>query len=146
MSTSTAAFVGPTRFGPVSGPPPLLTSFLDFERIFGGIDRLTSAAPVTNHVAHAVRAFFENGGSRLYVSRAFDAGEAPEGEDVDPWRHHAPAVTGSTAELTLRARYPGEAGNFQVVVSTLRVGPNIFVAERRDSVDSRRPRPGRSSW
>jgi phage tail sheath protein FI len=126
VSTSTAGFVGPTRFGPIDGPPPLLTSFLDFERIFGGIDQLDFGAPVVNHVAHAVRAFFENGGSRLYVSRAFDPGDPVPGQDA-AWRHHAlKAVGGSPADLTLRARYPGEAGNFQVLVD-IRVGPNIFL-------------------
>ena len=40
VSTSTTAFVGPTRFGPESGEPPLLTSFSEFERIYGGIDQL----------------------------------------------------------------------------------------------------------
>ena len=44
VSTSTTGFVGPARFGPVEGEPPLLTSFADFERIYGGLDRL-SASP-----------------------------------------------------------------------------------------------------
>ena len=35
VSTSTAAFIGPTRFGPTSGRPELLTSYLDFARIYG---------------------------------------------------------------------------------------------------------------
>ena len=32
VSTSTTGFVGPTRFGPITGEPELLTSFADFER------------------------------------------------------------------------------------------------------------------
>src|SRR4029078_5387550 len=40
VSTSVAGFIGPTRCGPVGDPPELLTSFSDFTRIYGGIDRL----------------------------------------------------------------------------------------------------------
>src|SRR6266508_207123 len=80
VSTSTTAFIGPARFGPLSGEPELLTSFNQFERIFGGLDQLAYAletdlqatpAAMTNYLAHAVRAFFANGGRRLYVARAF---------------------------------------------------------------------------
>ena len=44
VGTSTAAFVGPTRFGPIDGIPEMLTSFGDFERIYAGIDRLNGGA------------------------------------------------------------------------------------------------------
>lgn len=80
VSTSTAGFVGPARSGPTAGEPELLTSFNQFERIFGGLDQLTYAADddyasaqpaMHNYLAHAVRAFFDNGGRRLYVARAF---------------------------------------------------------------------------
>src|SRR4051812_14114056 len=40
VSTSTTGFVGPTRFGPLRGEPTLLTSFTEFERIYGGLDPL----------------------------------------------------------------------------------------------------------
>src|SRR5690242_10446901 len=82
VSTSTAGFVGPARFGPVSGDPELITSLADFERIYGGLDDL-SFGP--NYLAHAVRAFFEEGGRRLYVSRVFNFGE--NGYAVDPNTH-----------------------------------------------------------
>jgi phage tail sheath protein FI len=72
VSTSTAGFVGPTRFGPITGDPELLTSFTDFERIYGGLEDLVfNGKTQTNYLAHAVRAFFEEGGKRLYVSRVF---------------------------------------------------------------------------
>ena len=35
VGTSTAGFVGATRFGPTSGEPELLTNLSDFERIYG---------------------------------------------------------------------------------------------------------------
>ena len=39
VGTSTTAFAGPTRKGPVAGAdnlPEILTSYADFERIYGG--------------------------------------------------------------------------------------------------------------
>ena len=52
VGTSTTAFVGPTRPGPVDGTPELLTSVGDFERIYGGVDDIDGRR---NYVAHAVR-------------------------------------------------------------------------------------------
>ena len=81
VSTSTTGFVGPTRFGPIAGEPPLLTSFQDFERIYGGLDQLefTDADEERNHnyMAHAVRQFFTEGGKRLFVARVRENGGQP---------------------------------------------------------------------
>ena len=82
VSTSTTGFVGRTRRGPVFGitdtdTPELLTSFGDFERIYGGFDDIAGS---TNYLAHAVRAYFDNGGRRLFVSRVAelpDPGDEP---------------------------------------------------------------------
>lgn len=101
VSTSTAAFIGPTRFGPTEGEPELLTSFADFERIYGGLDKLdlvtgppqTSGSPprvtyptdtVDNYLAHGVRAFFEEGGRRCYVVRTYREAEAAAGGESPP--------------------------------------------------------------
>jgi len=67
VSTSTAGFVGPARFGPTSGEPRLLTNFADFQRIYGGLEDLefdNRDESRTNYLAYAVRAFFEEGGRR----------------------------------------------------------------------------------
>src|SRR5689334_7098791 len=79
VSTSTTGFVGPALFGPFNGVPELLTSLADFERIYGGLDQLQFSAESLsdNYLAHAVRAYFENGGKRLYVSRIYDAANTP---------------------------------------------------------------------
>ena len=72
VSTDRAAFVGPTRKGPVGKRPRLLTSLADFERTYGTCADLTFAVPAAlkvNHIAHAVRAYFDNGGTGLYVAR-----------------------------------------------------------------------------
>lgn len=68
VSTSVTAFVGPTLSGPTRSRPKLLTSFADFERIYGGTGNL-GFEPRLNHIAHGVRAFFAEGGTRLYVAR-----------------------------------------------------------------------------
>jgi len=112
VSTSTTAFIGRTRKGPVFAPgiaeetPELLTSFGDFERIYGGIDDLAGG---TNQLAHAVRAFFDNGGKRLFVSRVFQPRDATD----DGRAQSTDFVTGATAAGRARfvARFPGEAGN-----------------------------------
>ncbi|HUR53717.1 MAG TPA: hypothetical protein VMZ71_06280, partial [Gemmataceae bacterium] len=103
VGTSTTAFVGPTLKGPVGGTPELLTSFGDFERIYGGLDALSYG---TNYLAHAVRAFFNEGGSRLYVSRA----APPAGSGAVP----ASVTAGGTVRFV--ARTAGTAGNGRITL------------------------------
>src|SRR5262245_39185056 len=71
VSTSTAAFIGVAAKGPVPGTilptgrmaePLMVTSFTDYTRQFGGFLQ-------NSFLTYAVRAFFENGGRRLYVVR-----------------------------------------------------------------------------
>jgi phage tail sheath protein FI len=71
VATSTTAFVGPTHTGPAGGGLDLLTSVADFERHYGGGADMVYAdgTQTPNFVWHATRAFFENGGRRLYVAR-----------------------------------------------------------------------------
>jgi phage tail sheath protein FI len=122
VSTSTAGFVGPARFGPTVGEPELLTSFTDFERIYGGLDKLNfedDDGKTHNYLAHAVRAFFEEGGKRLYVSRICDSKTAEAS---------AFTITGDgtpAGEVEVMARYPGEAGNV-VVTFTFKLSQNIL--------------------
>jgi uncharacterized protein len=130
VGTTTAGFVGPTRFGPLSGEPPLLTSFADFERIYGGIDRLEYAEVMHNYVAHAVRAFFEEGGSKLHIARVYRAAAAGDGIAEATLQGDSPMLAG----LRLRARYPGLAGNFRVEM-TLRVSENIRDTDLIDPID-----------
>jgi hypothetical protein len=125
VGTSTAAFVGMTARGPVSvtpsdPTPPLLTSFSDFERYYGGTDDLTiNGVAVTNYLAHAARSFFNNGGGRLYVARLLGNG----------------AVAGTSGQLTAGgavsaakrvafigrqpggAKIPNTSANFNIVVT-----------------------------
>ena len=70
VSTSTAAFIGLTRRGPSAHDrvAKALHSFGEFEQTFGGLADLKTS-PKTNYVAHAAKAFFEEGGRKLFVAR-----------------------------------------------------------------------------
>ncbi|MEC5385334.1 phage tail sheath subtilisin-like domain-containing protein [Uliginosibacterium sp. H3] len=128
VGTSTTAFVGPTRRGPIGGTPELVTSLPDFERIYGSLENLdlsdvSDAALKLNFVAHAARAYFDNGGTRLYVIRASNGAanaagvvlegvvpEVPDGEDPLP----------AGPDTAIRARFPGAAYNGYVLVREAR--------------------------
>src|ERR1043165_5574369 len=72
VSTTTTGFIGPTRYGPVNLDPDIITSLGEFEATYGNGDRLDfGGAKMDNYVWHAARAFFTEGGKRLYVSRVF---------------------------------------------------------------------------
>jgi len=98
VSTSTTAFVGPTLFGPVGEIPELLTSFADFEKTYGGVDLIGGKV---NYVAHAAMAYFNEGGARLYVARAYP-------------------ITGSLAQPDPLATTP-VAGNPKMSVATVEI-------------------------
>jgi phage tail sheath protein FI len=72
VSTTTTAFIGPTRYGPVDLVPDVITSLVEFERIYGDRQQIVyDGSARHNFMWHAVRQFFENGGKRLYVARVF---------------------------------------------------------------------------
>ena len=65
VATSITAFVGKAVRGPVDRPVTI-TSFADFERIFGGLHRDMT-------LSYAVRDFFLNGGSQAVIVRLYKA-------------------------------------------------------------------------
>jgi phage tail sheath protein FI len=104
VGTSVAGVVGPTRSGPVGRPVPI-ASFDEFERVFGdGDDLAFPGGPEVNHTALAVRAFFDNGGRKIYVARVASgvarAAAASAGADLRIEARYAGAV-----RLALEARY-----------------------------------------
>ncbi|ARA94276.1 hypothetical protein AWN76_014680 [Rhodothermaceae bacterium RA] len=128
VSTSTAGFVGPTRYGPVEGEPELLTSFADFERLYGGLDELVfGGSRQTNFLAQGVRAFFEEGGKRCYVARVYapDADASPPGEGR-AWADNQGLASPPPILLTLTARFPGVMGNLRVTIRP-RLSPSVLV-------------------
>ncbi|HMG36483.1 MAG TPA: phage tail sheath subtilisin-like domain-containing protein [Blastocatellia bacterium] len=77
VGTSTVAFIGPARSGPIN-TPTFLTNFTQFAKAFGdplNPDDLNgpyiSTPPV--FVTHAVRGFFDNGGATMYFVRVATA-------------------------------------------------------------------------
>jgi phage tail sheath protein FI len=64
VGTSTAAFLGETQTGPST--PTLITSFAEYQRIFGGY------FGVDKYLPYAVEGFFGNGGKRCFVSSVND--------------------------------------------------------------------------
>src|SRR5690348_1931957 len=76
VSTTTTGFIGPARFGPINGASDVITSLGEFERVYGdrqqlSFDPLNAGSSIDNYLWHGVRAFFEEGGKRLYVVRVF---------------------------------------------------------------------------
>ena len=123
VSTSTAGFVGPARFGPTQGEPELLTSFADFQRIHGGLDQLSfGGTPQPNFLAHAARAFFEEGGKRLYVARINAPGEARSSATNED------AGSPPPTPITLNARFAGQAGDLRIIFTPL-LSDNLLVAD-----------------
>ena len=123
VGTTTTAFVGPTRRGPIittefdeAGNPPaapeLLTSYADFERMYGGVEDLQFGnADTANYLAHSVVQFFNEGGSRLYVARVANA--------------PTPATTtnlggaGAANSVSIRSRFAGSGANGRVTISEI---------------------------
>ncbi len=119
VGTSTTGFVGITRNGPTDGPPRLVTSFGEFERLYGGIADLSigglAGAPATNYLALAVRGYFNEGGRRLYIARAFLAA----GGDGRAQAALVGADTTDARHLILRSRFPGSGANGTVSLSEI---------------------------
>ena len=136
VGTSTTAFIGPTRKGPVAStrrtadgtppaPPELLTSFGDFVRTYGGLgDLRLGGSGATNYLGHAVLNFFNEGGSRLYVARTANGATAA-----------GFAIAGNLSNsndanrIFVRARFPGESGNGAITVR------EILTSATRASMD-----------
>ena len=78
VSKSTAGMVGFTQRGPIN-KPILATSFLEFQRVFGGY--LDGSYGDYRFLPHAVEGFFQNGGQRVYINRvaALDDSETGRG-------------------------------------------------------------------
>jgi uncharacterized protein len=136
VSTTTTGFLGPCRYGPVDLENELVTSLGEFELTYG--DRLQlqfGTDYLHNYLWHGVRAFFTEGGKRLYVSRVFRPIDETPGVSGDTKqaagyvdgcaRASFPTAGVAADQVAVRARYPGAYGNFRVLL-TLRVGQNVM--------------------
>lgn len=116
VGTSVAGLVGPTRTGPLRGKPELLTSFADFVRVYGDAgDLLLSGVEQLNHTAIAAKAFFDGGGTKLFVSRVISGvnitNAAGEGSSAV-----FASATDAQGDVTFRSRFPGARGNYTLEV------------------------------
>jgi phage tail sheath protein FI len=116
-STSVAAIVGPTRTGPIRGLPQLLTSFADYQATFGDALNLnfSDVGSTLNYTAYAAWAFFNNGGQQLYLTRIVNdvLNEGPA--SARPTTASLAVPSSGTALIDVVARFPGAAGNVDVV-------------------------------
>jgi uncharacterized protein len=128
VSTTTTGFVGPTRFGPLQLEPDILTSLSDFEATYGDGQPLTftDTGTQTNFLWHAARAFFEEGGQRLYVVRVF---RPPTDGTTGYATWQVPNGLSADNLLGVSARWPGAAGNLRVRY-TLRIGQNVLSSQK----------------
>ena len=110
VSTSTTGMVGVTASGPTDGKPRLVTTFNDYQRIFGGFLKVPDANLVRQWGSPAnleggawwlfplaVKAFFDNGGQLLYVKRVFSGGKGGSGGATPA---SGSSVRGLAAEVT----------------------------------------------
>lgn len=98
VATSTVGFVGECADGPIAGLPHLVTSFKEFQHTFGSLEDLVQdGTPRLNHLAHAVRLFFENGGQRACIARISRADGLPATPTEFTGSGSGPSATGLAA-------------------------------------------------
>jgi phage tail sheath protein FI len=155
VSTTTTGFVGPARYGPIDLEADIITGLVEYERTYGDRNPLgfDGGATQPNFLWHAVRAFFEEGGKRLYVGRVFRSlGANPQpyqrpdadiGDDqltstdnvnyddghARAWLTADPGTGARDNSILVRARFPGAAGNFRVTV-TVALGQNMLAGKK----------------
>src|ERR1051325_6014753 len=49
VSTTTTGFVGPARYGPIDLPPDIVTSLVEFERVYGDRGKLSYSTGVSHN-------------------------------------------------------------------------------------------------
>jgi phage tail sheath protein FI len=135
VATSTFGMAGVTEYGPVPyvgngatmlPTPTLITSFTEYERAFGGL--LVGDQPC--HVAFAARAFFGNGGQRLYVSRVFDFPPANDANFGSRFGQLSVPAGQANPVLAWRARWPGSVSSRIKVTVTPKYSRNVIVTTK----------------
>lgn len=95
VSTSTVGFVGFAERGPLDRPT-LVTSFAEYQSIFGGYLPEDEEYDTIRWLPYAVEGFFSNGGKRAYIVRV-------AGENAKCSRGHIPDISGVTTTLITEA-------------------------------------------
>ncbi len=156
VATATFGMAGMTRYGPVPyvatpqgsaevvmvPQPTLVTSFTEFQRAFGGLAPVGTGTDTVNYLAYAARAFFGNGGRRLYVARVFPFTRDANGViDVATDFATLPLPVGGNppAVASWRARWPGAAGREISVRVQWERSKNVLIAQPTPPGGSPRP-------
>src|SRR5262245_14180546 len=152
VSTSIAAFVGPARRGPMN-KPVFLTSWTQFVNQFGPQDPQDPQGPFITDpqvwVAHALRGFFDNGGSACYFVRVGTGVQAslPLLDHTTPGR--PTLVVMAKQEGTAGNKIKVEVQNANIVASVEAVRAEITVASAAakqataaNDIDAAKFRPG----
>lgn len=131
VSTTTTAFIGPTRTGPTEGPLQVLTSLSDFEQIYGDGQQLSfgDAGLMTNFMWQATNAFFAQGGQRLYVQRVF----LPSGGEPGAASGTFDGAPAGGPALTVTSKWPGAASAAPTSI-TVTLGQNVLSASSSGAV------------
>jgi len=145
VATSTTGFAGIAGYGPVSYPggprncePRLITSFTEYERIYGRLGEIDLDGEQRKcFLALSTKAFFDNGGKRLYVSRVYMPPDSGNGVASS-----APiTVAGAVNNPKWQARWPGKAGEVRVTHSITR-GRNVAYKHSSFGQQARSAREG----
>jgi phage tail sheath protein FI len=127
VSTSTVGFVGRALKGP-EGTPTLVTSFLQFQRIFG--PTISNPSAMGDYLGHAVLGFFNNLGQRAYIVRVLGAGALAASTDSS-----TPQL-GNGVAIKLTATVRGSTNLLPVnTLRTVSNGASVAIFTRAD-VDS----------
>lgn len=122
VSTSTAAFIGIADKGQIPGTilpngkmavPQMVTSFTDYVRNFGGYR-------TDSFLTYAVKAFYDNGGRRLYIIRVASSNAATSKNGATALKLSAltEGTWGDKLSVAIANSADGEtANNFKLVVS-----------------------------
>ena len=128
VSTSTGAFVGVTERGPI-GKSGFVTSWKDFQKQYGGYLE-------DSYLPYAVRGFFENGGTRAFISRVvhFENNSGTFVKTSSPASYDLEA-TGGTVIGTFDAFSDGTWGNdVEVEITAGKETGQVNVLVYEDSV------------
>jgi hypothetical protein len=127
ISTSACGMIGVAEKGPVN-KPTLVTSWEQFTRKFGSYI-------ADGYLAYAARAFFDNGGGVLWVTRIAHATDP-----TDPT-----TITATAASVTLKDRHATPVGRSHtasvVVPDAATAGIELFEAASADSWNCPVPPP-----
>jgi hypothetical protein len=96
LRTDVACFAGRTRRGPLASPVRV-TDWAAYTAVFGGLDTALD-------LPYAVRGFFSNGGTALWVLRTEPAGPTPA---AAVWPAGAPSPFAAAAGCRIEAASPG---------------------------------------